>query len=149
MSEEKLEIFIRNFIKTFEEMDVEKILSFFADDAVYVSVEGAFESKEELRRYFNWSIKINPNVKVRDTGVGLVVKGNKVFHEFIVDSVNPKGVPFEIHGLDVYEVSNDKIQRKRSYYDRLSIAKQVTQGWVGKRVISTIVNGMEKGLHQS
>jgi ketosteroid isomerase-like protein len=144
MSEEKLEDFIRDFDKALMEMDVEKILSFFVEDGVYVLLEGTFKGKEELRRYWTWSVKINP--KIRDAGVGIVVKGDRIFHEFIVEGTTPDGKNFEIPGMDVYEISNGKIQQKRSFYDRLSIAEQGAKGWLEQKIVSTVVNRMEKGL---
>jgi ketosteroid isomerase-like protein len=147
MSEEKLESFLRDFGKAFVERDVEKMLSFFAENGVFVSPEGTFKGKEELRRYWTWNVKVNPNVKLRDTGVGIVVKGNKIFHELIVEGVTPEGRKFEIPGMDVYEISEGKIQQKRSFYDRLSVAKQVAKGWLENTIINVVINRMEKGLH--
>jgi len=147
MSERELESFLRDFGKAWVERDVEKMLSFFAEDGVFVSRDGTFKGKEELRRFWTWDVKVNPNVKYRDAGVGIVVKGNKIFHELIVEGVTPDGRKFEIPGMDVYEISDGKIQQKRSFYDGLSIAKQCAKGWLEKTIINAVVNRMEKGLH--
>jgi ketosteroid isomerase-like protein len=55
MSEEKMEGLIRGFVEAFAKGDVEKTLSFLAEDAVWVAPEGTFRGKEEVRRLVSWS----------------------------------------------------------------------------------------------
>jgi len=100
-----------------------------------------------LRRYWTWNVKVNPNIKYRDAGVGMVVKGNNVFMSSSWNVSHREGGSLKSMGWHVYEISDNKIQWKSSFYDRLSIAEQGAQGWLQKRMINSIVNQMEKGLH--
>ena len=147
MSEEKIESVIRGWRAAVEKADVEKALSFVAEDAVWVNNEGTFKGKEEWKRYLTWMAKVTPDVKFKDAGIGVMTKGNKAVSQFTVEAKTSDGMRFEVLGICLYEFKNDKIQQHWSISDRLSAAKQAAKGTVAKRVVSTIVNRMEKGLH--
>jgi predicted ester cyclase len=146
MSEKKIEGIMRGFVKAIEENNVEKALSFLTDDVDYVTPEGTFKGKEELRRYLTWGTQTTPNQKVRDSGIGIMVKGNKAVFEHIVEGTY-EGARYEALTMCMYEFSDEKIQHLRTVVDRLSIAKQVARGWFAKRIINSIIARAEKGLH--
>jgi predicted SnoaL-like aldol condensation-catalyzing enzyme len=146
MSEKKIEGIMRGFVKAIEEKNVEKALSFLTDDADYVTSEGTFKGKEELRRYLTWGTQTTPNQKVRDTGIGIMVKGNKAVFEHIAEGTY-EGTKYEALTMCVYEFSDEKIQHLRTVVDRLSIAKQAAKGWFAKRIMNSIIARAEKGLH--
>jgi predicted ester cyclase len=146
MSEENIENAMHNFMAAIVERDVEKSLSFFAEDAAYVTPEGTFKGKEELRRYLTWVIQDIPDLTAIDTGIGIIVKGNKAVYEHtLAGTIN--GVKCRWLSICTYEFSEGKIQRLRSVYDRLSIGKQVAQGWFAKRVLNSFIKRAEKGLY--
>jgi len=146
MSEKKIESIMRDFVKAIEEQNVEKALSFLTDDADYTTPEGTFKGKEELRRYLTWGIRTTPNQKVKDAGIGIIVKGNRAVFEHIVEGTY-EGTRYEALTICVYEFSDEKIQHLRTVVDRLSIAKQVAKGWFAKRIMNSIIVRAEKGLH--
>ena len=146
MSEKKIEGIMRDFVKAIEEKNVEKALSFLTDDADYVTSEGTFKGKEELRRYLTWGTRTTPNQKVRDAGIGIMVKGNRAVFEHVVEGTY-EGMRYEALTICVYEFSDEKIQHLRTVVDRLSIAKQVAKGWFAKRIMNSIITRAEKGLH--
>ena len=57
MSEKKIESIVRDFWDAFDERDVEKMLTFFTEDAVWVSPVGTFKGKEELRHVLTWILR--------------------------------------------------------------------------------------------
>jgi len=151
VSEEKIKSVVYGFGEAFVKRDVEKMLSFFAEDAVWVSPAGTFKGKEEIKRILTWDTQIMPTVKSTRSGIGLIVKENKAVAEDI-DEGWTEGKKFEMLAITVFEFSHDKIQHIRLFYDRLSIIKQVTMqykgltGWFAKRLINYIVGHAEKGL---
>jgi limonene-1,2-epoxide hydrolase len=151
VSEEKIESIVRDFGEAFVKRDVEKMLSFFSEDAVWVSPVGTFKGKEGLRRVLTWDTQIMPTVKSRRSGIGIMVKENKAVTEDISEGW-VEGKKYEILAVTVFEFSGDKIQHIRLFYDKLSIIKQVTMqytgvtGWFAKRLINYIVGRGEKGL---
>jgi ketosteroid isomerase-like protein len=151
MSEEKIESIVRDFGEAFVKRDVEKMLSFFSEDAVWVSPVGTFRGKEGLRRVLTWDTQIMPIVKSRRSGIGIMVKENKAVTEDISEGW-VEGKKYETLAVTVFEFSGDKIQHIRLFYDKLSIIKQVTMqytgvtGWFAKRLVNYIVGRGEKGL---
>jgi len=147
MSEKKIESIIRSFVEAVEKRDEEKTLSFLAEDAVWVAPEGTFKGKEEIKRLLTWMAQSARDIKFRDTGIGIMVKGNKAVYEYVIEAVTSEGITFETPGICVYEFSDEKIEQHRVLYDRLSIGKQVAKGWFAKRVVNSLIARGEKGLH--
>jgi ketosteroid isomerase-like protein len=151
VSEEKIVSIVRDFGEAFVKRDVEKMLSFFAEDAVWVSPVGTFKGKEGLRRVLTWDTQVSPTVKSKRAGIGIMVKENKAVTEDISEGW-VEGKKYETLAITVFEFSGDKIQHIRFFYDKLSIIKQVTMqykgvtGWFAKRLINYIVGRGEKGL---
>jgi len=146
MSEEKIFGVLGEFREAYVSKDVEKMLSFLTEDVVWVTAMGTFRGKDDVKRYFAWDAKATPGLKLSETGVGLVVKGNKAFTEAVTEWIGPDHEKLEITVMFVFEFSNDKIRQARVYYDRLSIAKQVAKGGMEKMAVDGIINAMEKGL---
>jgi len=144
MSEKKIEGLMREAIEAQNKRDVEKALSFFAEDATWVAPEGTFKGKEELKRYLTWLYKCNTDLTAQDTGIGIIVQGNKATHEHIFKGIR-RGKKWEAPVICVYEFNDEKIQRLRSVYDRLSIAQQAARG-CGKRLVPYLIMRAEQGL---
>ena len=147
MSEERLESVIRGFAEAFTQGDIQKTLSFLAEDAVWVTPEGTFKGKEEIRRFITWAAQTSPQKKFRDAGIEITVSGNRAVHEHILEAVTSQGMRFETPAICVYEFIDEKIQKHRALYDRLSVGEQVASGWIEKQVFRSILNSWEKGLH--
>ena len=79
MSEMNIETLLRSFLDAYMKLDVDGTLSFFAENAVWQVPEGVFKGKE-AKRYLTWVFKVNRQIKFRDAGIGLVVKGNKAVY---------------------------------------------------------------------
>lgn len=132
--------------------DVEKMLSFFAEDAVLVAPEGTFKGKHEVKHYWTWETQVSPTETVRDSGIVIMVKENRAVTEAVYEG-DFEGKKYEAPAITVYEFSDGKIQHMRIYYDKLSTVKEVAMqytgitGWFMKRLVNYIVGLAEKGLH--
>ena len=152
MSEKEIESMVRDFREAFVKRDVERMLSFFAEDAVLVTPAGIFKGKHEVKRYWTWETGVSPTETSRVSGIGIMVKENRAVSESVSEG-DFEGKKYEAPGTTVYEFNDDKIQHMRLYYDKLSIVKQVTMqytgitGWFAKRLVNYIVGQAEKGLH--
>jgi uncharacterized protein (TIGR02246 family) len=109
MTEEKIASIMRDLIKSLETGDVEKTLSFFAEDGVWINPNGTFKGKEELRRYLTNSAQLMRDVKVTETGNKIIVQGNKAFYEHDI-AATIEGKRAEGLAMCAYEFTNDKIQ---------------------------------------
>jgi uncharacterized protein (TIGR02246 family) len=145
MSKEELISMMRKFKDAYNKKDLEKTLSFFAEDADLVNPNGVFKGKEEIKNYFKWVFEINPDQKIIESGVKIIAEEDKAVYEHILEG-SFEGMKYQILALCIYEFKKDKFQHLRSAYDRLSMAKQLAKGPIAKTAVNTIINRMEKGL---
>jgi hypothetical protein len=90
---------------------------------------------------------VKANVKdIKLTEVGIYGEGDVITHLYNMEGTSKKG-KFSIPAVAVAEFRNGKVQRVSSYYDRLTMAKQMASGVIATRTINAIVGQMEKGLH--
>jgi ketosteroid isomerase-like protein len=146
MSDEKIVSIMRDCFGALEKGDVEKGLSFWAEDGVWITPSGTFRGKEELRRYLKWMSESMHGVKIIETGNGIVVQGDKAFVEHSIAGTS-QGVRAEVLAICAWEFSNEKIKRMSTVMDRLSQAKQMAKGPLAKWLVNSIVKRAEKGLH--
>ena len=145
MSKDELIDMMRNFKDAYNEKDLEKTLSFFAEDAVFINPNGEFKGKEKIRNYFKRVFEINSDQKIIESGVKIIAEEDKAVYEHILEGI-VEGMKYQILTLCIYESKGDKFQHIRSTYDRLSMAKQLAKGPVAKTAVNSIINRMEKGL---
>jgi hypothetical protein len=148
MSADSIEIKIREFVDAMEKYDVERALSFFADDAVWHAPEGEFRGKDEIKRYISWmtSPERVADVKFEDTGIGILVKDNRAVYEHIWEGTY-EGTRIREPSVCVYEFSDGTCVYHRSIWDRISGAQKGVQGFIEKRIVNTVVERIEQGLH--
>ena len=120
MSTEIIESKIRDVVDAMEKYDMERALSFFADDAVWHAPEGEFRGKDEIKRYISWmtSPERVADVKFEDTGIGILVKDNRAVYEHIWKGTY-EGTRIREPSVCVYEFSDGKCIYHRSIYDRI------------------------------
>ena len=154
MSEEKIVGVIRDFVDAYVKQDMEKMLSFLAEDVVWVQPEGAFKGKGEVRRLLAWLPKSfwYSQVKVRDAGVSILVQGNKAVYEQMIEGVSAHKRTFEAPAISIFEFSGEKIQQYRTLCDRMTLGKQACGeqgigGWIDRKILGGILNTWEGGLH--
>jgi hypothetical protein len=145
MSKEELMSMMRKFKDALNKKNLEKSLSFFAEDADLVNPEGEFKGKEEIKKYFKWAFEINPDQKIIESGVKIIAEEDKAVYEHIIEG-SVEGMKYKILALCIYESKGEKFQHIRTAYDRLSMAKQLAKGPIAKTAVNTIISRMEKGL---
>ena len=145
MAEEKIPSIMREFVKTMSDGDVEKSLAYFTEDGVWVTPDGTFRGKGEIRRYMARMYDQIKDMKVKETGNGIIAHGNKAFFEHEMTGTM-EGKKATMLAMCAYEFEGDKIKESRTTYDRLSMAQQAVKGWLPKMMINMIVKQAEKGL---
>jgi uncharacterized protein (TIGR02246 family) len=144
MSEEEIKSAVRSIVEAFNSRDVEKMLSFVADDATFIRPEGTFKGKEEIKRYYTWSFQHYSKLTLTETD--LIVGGNKAVLEFVSEGTATDGMNQRLPGLAAFHFRNGRVEQVHDYYDRLLIAEQLAKGWFAKTVVGAVVNRMQKGL---
>jgi len=145
MSDEKTVSIIRDCFGALEKGDVEKGLSFWAEDGIWITPSGTFKGKKDLKRYLTWMAESMKDLKITETGNGIIVQGNKAFVEHNI-AATFQGMRGEVLAMCAWEFSNGRIQRMSTVMDRLSMARQGAKGWLAKWMVNLIVKQAEKGL---
>jgi ketosteroid isomerase-like protein len=145
MPEEKIAGIMREFVKAMAAGEVDKTLAYFTDDAVSTNPYGTFKGKEAIKRNLTAMSTNMKDMKVTETGNGIITQGDKAFFEHVLSGTY-QGKKFEMLALCAYEFSGDKIKNVRSVYDRLLTAKQVVTGWPAKPIVNMVVKQMEKAM---
>jgi len=145
MSDERILSIMRDCFGAMEKGDVEKGLSFWAEDGVWITPAGTFKGKEEVKRYLTWMAQSMQDVKITETGNGIIAQGDKAFVEHNIAGTS-QGMRAEVLAVCAWEFNNGKIQRMSTVMDRLSMARQGAKGWLAKWLVNSIVKRAEKGL---
>jgi predicted ester cyclase len=145
MADEKIADVMREYVKAMADGDVEKALACCTDDAIDVSPYGTYKGKTEIRRSLEALAKNMKDMKVTETGNGIIVQGDKAFFEHVISGTF-EGKRFEFLAMCAYEFSGDKIKEVRTTFDRLLLAQQVVTGWPAKPLVNMVVRQAEKGM---
>ena len=144
MSAKKIEGIIGDIIETFNKRDIEKSLSLFTEDGTWVTPEGIFKGKEELKRYLMWVFRRSSEITVMGNETKILVQGNRAVRGSTFGGIWA-GKKWESLIVLTFEFSDGKIQHLRSLYDRVSIAKQIATR-CGKILVPYLTRQAEKGL---
>ena len=145
MSKEEIVNIMRNFREAFNNKDIEKSLSLFAEDALWINPNGEFKGRKEIERYLNWAFKIIPDQKLIESGVKIIAEEDRAVYEHIMEG-SYEGLKFQVLALCIWEFKGNKIQQTRTVFDRLALAKQINKSKMGKIALNSIINQMQKGL---
>jgi len=145
MSDEKYAEMMREFVGSLEAGDIDKALSCCTEDITFVSPYGTFKGKEKVRLYLLWMLDTLQYMKFTETGVGILVKGNKAVYEHIITGKH-QASELEFLAICTYRFENDNIKEVRDTFDRLTMADQAVKGWLPKKIVSAIVQQSRKGL---
>jgi hypothetical protein len=98
-------------IEAFRARDVEKFLSYYADDASVVMFDGApmFGSKDVMREQYGKLFADSPDLQVS-------IAGRMAVGEFVIDEEHLSGfhfgdMPTDLTSIAIYRVTNGKIAR--------------------------------------
>jgi limonene-1,2-epoxide hydrolase len=112
---------VRTFLAAWRRSDVDELVSFFSDDAVYTDgPRGVHRGIDAIRKELGAMVKMVPSTAVDIKN--LVANGGTVMVER-VDTFEIAGTPLDLEVAAVFEVNaNGRIARWRDYYDVKSIA---------------------------
>jgi ketosteroid isomerase-like protein len=145
MTDQQIKDAIRGFLKSSTVGDVKGTLSFFTDDAVWISPQGTFKGTAQIEKLFTWMNRMNKENKVTETGIGILTQGDTGVIEHKLSGIY-NGKKWESPAVCIYEFKNGKIASIRAFYDVLSQAQQAAKGIFAKWAVNAVVNGSQKGL---
>ncbi len=144
MTDEQIKDAIRGFLKSWTAGDIKSALSFFAEDALFITPLGAFKGTKQIEKYITWVNRMTQDYKMTETGIGIMTRGDVGVIEYILSGIS-RGMKWELPGMAVYEFRNGKIANMRGIYNILSRSQQTTKG-LSRWIVNLVVNGAQKGL---
>jgi hypothetical protein len=94
-----------------------------------------------------WLREANPEGGIKESGLGIIVDGNRAFTEQILSGVH-NGRKWETLAICAYEFNGGKIKAIRTVYDRLFIARQVSRGLIIRKTVKKVVGAFGRGLDE-
>jgi limonene-1,2-epoxide hydrolase len=121
---EPAESVVRKFFATWPRCDVDEMVSFFADGAIYTDgPRGTYRGIEAIKAELQSMAQLVPST--RADGKALIVSGDTVMVER-VDIFEMQGKSFDVEIAGVFEINGDgRIARWRDYYDMRSLEERV------------------------
>ena len=116
---------IRNFLACFPASDVDEVVGFFSDDAVYIDgPRGVHKGVNAIRAELQSQLEMVPNTTVEI--MTLAASGGTVLTERVdICEIAGQSVPMEVVG--VFDVDSEgRITRWRDYYDLPTLVQQFT-----------------------
>ena len=145
MTDEKIAGIMRDWAKEWSAGDAEKLAAYFDDDAVWTDPYGTYQGKAAIRAKLTTMCRNFKDMKVTETGNGIIVQGDKAFFEHVLTGVY-QGKKYEMLALCAWEFNGEKVKNMRSAYDRLLIAQQVVSGWPAKPIVNMVVKQSVKAM---
>ena len=126
---ESAETVVRKFHAAWLQSDLDELVSFFSDDAVYTDgPRGVHHGIDAIRAELGTMVKIVPSTSIDIKK--LVAEGGTVMVER-VDSFKLGGKPFDLEVAAVFDVDdNGRIKRWRDYYDLKSLEDRFTSAGI-------------------
>ena len=115
---------VRRFMATWPRFDVDEVIGFFSEDAVYTDgPRGTYSGTDEIRAEMETIVQLVPSTTADVKS--LVASGGTVMVER-VDVFDMMGQTFDVEIAGVFEVDdNGRISRWRDYYDMRSLEERV------------------------
>jgi ketosteroid isomerase-like protein len=145
MSEEQMAGIMREFVKEMAAGNSEKAGSYLTEDAVWATPYGDYRGRNAIKQYLVAMARNMKDMKVAETGNGIVVKGDKAFFEHVI-SATYQGKKCEVLAMCAYEFSGDKIKTMRTAFDRLLMAQQAVKGWPATPIVNMVARQTEKAV---
>lgn len=136
---------IHRFLTSWMAGDVKQALSFFTENSVWTNPTGTYKGLAQIEKYLKWPVTTIKDFKIQENGVGILVDGNSALVEHdLVGSI--EGKPFRLPANCVWEFKDGKVIRLRTFYDVLSQAQQVANGFLASKAVNAVTKATRKGL---
>ena len=115
---------VRNFLAAWKRSDIDELVSFISDDAVYTDgPRGTHHGIDVIKAELQSMVKMVPSTIIDVTT--LVANGDTVMTER-VDTFEVQGKSFGLELAAVFKVENGRITYWREYYDLESMLSRIS-----------------------
>lgn len=155
LSDQMVVEIVSRFHDAYDARDIDTLVELFAENGDWRLEPGTFTGKTAIRHLLEWDARLSPSASCHESGVGVIVRGNVAVSERVIEQAF-EGIQCTYPAVTVFELNETgKIQHARSYYEKLSILRQVAsrypgiKGWFFRRIINFMVAQSDKGLERS
>ena len=134
----------KDFDDVIETRDIERILSFFAEDCSIELFNLTLHGHEGARKWLEWMFQ--HLTEITFDPIVIMVDGNVFFEEFIVQGKLRDGRTVQSKQAEVLVYENLLVKSLRLYFDRLDFADSVASGWLNRKIIQKLIKESIKGL---
>jgi limonene-1,2-epoxide hydrolase len=115
---------VRQFLAALKQSDVDELVGFFSDDAVWTDgPRGTYRGVDAIRAEIESQVQLVPSLAVEVKN--LVANGGTVMVER-ADTFETQGKSFDLEVVGVFEIDGSGlIKRLRDYYDLASLMDRV------------------------
>jgi limonene-1,2-epoxide hydrolase len=115
---------VRQFLAALKQSDVDELVSFFSEDAVWTDgPRGTYRGVDAIRAEIESQVQLVPSLTVEVKN--LVANGSTVMVER-ADTFETQGKSFDLEVVGVFEIDGSGlIKRLRDYYDLASLMDRV------------------------
>jgi limonene-1,2-epoxide hydrolase len=118
------ETVVRNFLAAWKRSDLDELVGFISDDAIYTDgPRGTHSGIDAIKAELQSMVKMVPSTTI-DVRT-LVANGDTVFTER-VDNFEVQGKPFGLEVAAVFIVDDGRIKYWREYYDLESMLNRIS-----------------------
>lgn len=129
------ESFFTGYLDAWNVHDVEAMLGFFSDDAIYedVALSRVNRGTGQIREFFEELFKAFPDFRLEDTGTAVIGDGGRYALEWRMSATHDGDLPvlpathkhWAVRGTSVGEVEGEKIKRNSDYWNMADFLVQV------------------------
>jgi ketosteroid isomerase-like protein len=145
MDTERIRQVAKELDDTLETKNIERILSFFADDCEIQLLGIKVKGKDGARRWLRWQFGHVADYEL--VPIVIMIEGNVFFEEFVVKARLPDGTALESRQAEVLVYNEEyRVSSLRLYFDRLDFADAVARDPFSRFVVRRLVKASLKGL---
>ncbi len=122
--DEKIKTIIKNYISSFEEKNVEKILSYFTEDASWIAPQYKIKGKNEIEGYILWLFENIDDLNFIHDGIGIIVNEDKAVCQNIFKAKVGE-VKVKIPTMFIFKLRNNKFSNQWIINNWFEITKNI------------------------
>jgi ketosteroid isomerase-like protein len=109
--DENIKTNIESYISSFEEKNVEKILSYFTDDASWIAPQYKIRGKNEIEEHVLWLFENIEDLNFINDGIGIMVNEDKAVCQKIFEAKIGE-VKVKIPTMFIFRLRNNKFSNQ-------------------------------------
>ena len=145
MDSEKIRILAKALDTAIEQHDIERLVSYFAEECEIQLPGITLNGYEGLRRAIKWMYGYLKEITL--IPMTILIQGNVFFEEFIMKTKVSGGREIQVKQSEVLTYGDDyKVRSLRLYFDRLELGKALSSNAIDRIIVNRLNRMFQEGL---